>query len=95
MLFRSFGIRYAIGATPKDIMCLIVGEVLSLFLLGNFLGVMVALILSLFISGISIGIITIAISTLIMLIFCFLSSLIPAIKIIRIEPIKLINKGSE
>lgn len=91
----EFGIRYSIGATPKNIMCLIVGEVLFLFLIGNFLGVMVAFILSLFTPGISIGLFTIVISTSIMLIFCFLSSVIPAIKIIRMEPVKLINKGSD
>jgi len=91
----EFGIRYSIGATPKNIMQLIVGEILFLFLVGNFLGIMLALIISLFISAIKIGLITIFISTLIMLIFCVLSSLIPAIKIIRIEPVKLINKGSD
>jgi putative ABC transport system permease protein len=91
----EFGIRYSIGATPKNIMQLIVGEILFLFLVGNFLGIMLALIISLFSSGIKIGMITIFTSTVIMLIFCFLASLMPAIKIVRIEPVKLINKGSD
>lgn len=91
----EFGIRYSIGATPKNIMQLIVGEILFLFIVGNFLGIMLALIISLFSSGIKIGMITIFASTVIMLIFCFLASLMPAIKIIRIEPVKLINKGSD
>ena len=91
----EFGIRYSLGATPKNIMQLIVGEILFLFVVGNFLGIILALIISLVTSGIKIGMITIVTSTAIMLIFCFLASIIPAIKIITIEPIKLINKGSD
>ncbi|RXI40060.1 hypothetical protein DP129_04890 [Clostridium tetani] len=87
----EFGIRYSIGATPKNIMQLIVGEILFLFLLGDLIGISLAFALSMAVDGINIGFITISASTMTMLIFCFLSSLIPAIKIIRTEPIELIN----
>ena len=91
----EFGIRYSLGCTPINLLKLVVGEILMLFTVGTFLGITFSFIISLFIEEMKIGIISISISAIIMFIFCFLSSIIPAINIIKIEPIKLINIGSD
>lgn len=91
----EFGIRYSLGCTPLNLLKLVVGEILTLFVAGTFLGISCSLIISIFIPEMKIGLLTISVSSIIMFIFCLLSSLIPAIKIIKLEPIKLINMGSD
>lgn len=88
----EFGIRYSLGATPGSIIKLINGEILFLFLLGNFMGIVFAKIISIFIEQMSIGLFSSLISTIIILIFCILSVTFPTIKMIKIQPINLINK---
>lgn len=87
----EFGIRYSIGASPKNIMTLIIGEILLMFILGDIIGTILTYVISINIDTVKIGCLTIFPTTLIMFIFSFLSSLIPAIKIINMEPIKLIR----
>lgn len=89
----EFGIRYSLGATPKTLSYLIIGETMFLFLIGDIFGIAFANFISILIHEITVGPLTIFASTIIMFIFSFLSSLIPVIKIVRTKPIKLINKG--
>jgi putative ABC transport system permease protein len=88
----EFGIRYALGATPKTLSYLIIGETMFLFLIGNVLGIVFSTLISIAIKQITLGPFAILASTITMFIFAFISSLIPAIQITRTEPIKLIYK---
>ncbi|MGE5627067.1 MAG: ABC transporter permease [Solirubrobacterales bacterium] len=87
----EFGIRYALGSTPKNMVFLIVGEIIAVFIAGDFIGSILAFILSLFTDGIKVGLITVSSTTAIMLIFAFLSSLAPALRTVKMEPVKLIG----
>ena len=89
----EFGIRYALGCTQKEIVKLIVGEIGFLFILGNILGISATYLISIFTKQIKIGIATIGVSSIMMLVFCCISALIPAIKLMSIEPNELIRGG--
>lgn len=88
----EFGVRYSIGATPKKIITLIIGEIMCLFILGGIVGNILAIILSLITGAIGVGVFTVGISTFIMIIFGVLCSVFPALKIAKMKPIELIRK---
>ena len=92
---KEFGIRYSLGCTPNELLKLIVGEIMLLFIMSTFAGITFSYIISLFIDNMKIGLLTIILCSGTMFLFCFLSSVIPARKIIRMDPITLINEGRD
>lgn len=92
---KEFGIRYALGCTPNGLIKLIVGEIMVLFVISTLLGIVCSFIISLFIDNMKIGLLTMSFTTGIMLVFCLISSILPAKKISNINPITLINKGCD
>ena len=92
---KEFGIRYSLGCTPNELLKLIVGEIMLLFIMSTFLGITISYIVSLFIENMEIGLLSMICCSGIMFLFCFLSSIIPARKIIKMDPITLINRGCD
>lgn len=92
---KEFGIRYSLGCTPYELMKLIVGEIMILFVISTLLGLIVSYITSIFIDNMKIGLLTISFSSGIMFIFCLIASFIPAKRIINMNPISLINRGCD
>jgi putative ABC transport system permease protein len=88
---REMGIRIALGATRANVLALVVGQGLRLFLLGMAAGSLAAFGLTRFMSGILFGISagdpsTFVCVTLLLGAVAFLASYIPARRVARVDP---------
>lgn len=94
---REIGVRMAVGATPRDIAILIVGEGLTLTLIGLGIGLLVSVFISRALSGMVFGVGTsgpvtlIAVSVLLAAV-AGLASYIPARRAASIDPMRGIRE---
>lgn len=90
----EFGIRYTLGSTPRNLVLLILMEILGLYLIASFFGSLFAYIFSLFLPQtilIDIGLLTIMKVFIGTLFLAFISAIIPIINISKLEPVNLIG----
>lgn len=95
---QEFGVRYAIGSTPKYLAYLICGEIFVVYMVSNFISiVMISLISSLLLkeTPISFNVISILFAIVVTALFMILATIIPLYKIINTKPVDLINERRE
>lgn len=93
---REFGIRLALGAVPKTILTVVLGEVGVLALVGIAIALPVAWLLARLVEAQLYGVgahdpLVFAASTLLVTAVAFLAGLIPALRAMRIEPVRALR----
>jgi predicted permease len=88
---REFGIRVAVGASPKQIFGLVISGAVRVVLLGSSLGLVVSYLFGRLVSGILYGVEPLDLSTYLLAVFCmFLVTLLaacrPALRVVLSDP---------
>lgn len=93
---REIGVRLSVGATPSDILALVVGEGFRLGLMGTALGLLLALWTERFLASLLFGIrstdpATYLISAVLVLAALLLAAFFPALAASRIDPVETLR----
>ena len=94
---REIGIRMALGAQARNIVNLVVKQGLWPVAVGLTIGILTGLLLARFIEALLYGVsaydpITIALTLLVLGIASLLACLLPAVKALRIDPVRVLNE---
>lgn len=95
---KEFGVRYALGALPKDLCKIVYGEILIMFLEAYAVGLIASLILSRFMPkslGINFSFETVFISFIMIVLLSIVVAIIPIKNIIAAKPVELIRGTSK
>jgi putative ABC transport system permease protein len=89
---HEIGIRMALGARPRDVLRLIVGQGMILTIVGSSIGLAAALVLTRLMESMLFGVsatdpATFAILTLLLAVVAFLASYLPARRATRVDPL--------
>jgi predicted permease len=88
---QEIGVRMALGAQPRDVVAMILKEIICLVCLGLALGIPLALVLGRFVADLLYGLtstdpLTIVAGTMVMLIVTLLAGYVPARRASRVDP---------
>jgi len=94
---REIGIRMALGATPAQVLRMVVGDGLKPIILGVAIGLAAAVALSRVVASLIYGVrptdpLTFSVVALLLIVVGVLASIIPAYRATRVEPIRILRE---
>jgi ABC-type antimicrobial peptide transport system permease subunit len=94
---REIGIRMALGATPAQVLRMVVGDGLKPIILGVAIGLAAAVALSRVVASLIYGVrptdpLTFSVVALLLIVVGVLASILPAYRATRVEPIRILRE---